>query len=115
MKNKFNLIWAAALLPIFLLFLSGSYALNITNSTQIHAFLSLLPSARVSCMPDILDAGSNMKWIICRIELEGENVSNIDLNSVVLGRKDSFCSLNAEKNFFETSDFDRNGIEVALG
>ena len=114
MKTKFNLIWVAALLPLFLFLLSSSYALNMNISSQMHAFLSLLPAARVSCSPNILSVGSNVNWIICRIELEGENVNRIDLNSVVLGRKDSSCSVSAEKNFFETSDFDRNGIGDAL-
>jgi len=114
-KTRKNMV-ALLLLPVLFLFLI-SFS-NAQNQVQISANINVNPSAQIQCVPNVLVAESNAQWIICKIELDGADVHNIDANTVRLGRTGSGCSIPADTSYFIISDghafarFNRNAADI---
>jgi len=118
-KSRLEKRWVALTLPLLtFLLLSMSYTVSTSDNAEIEAKVSLIPAGHINCVPNVLVAGSSAQWIICRIDLEGADVHNIDVNTVRLGRTGSSCSIPADTTHFIISDghafarFNRNAADI---
>jgi hypothetical protein len=111
-NRKFRV--ALLLLPVFVFLLYASVSYALVNS-QIHAIVTLYPSAKVDCKPDILTVGSSVQWINCFTELEGADVHDINPANVQLTVLGKLGSVPADPFFSQFDDFNSDGkTEIML-
>jgi hypothetical protein len=94
---------------VLVIILLGVSARYTQAQQQVIAHVLALPTAYIDCKPDELTIGSNVKWINCFIELDGADVSDIDISSLTLRAVGKPGVASADSTFAHLDDFDSDG------